>query len=206
MELRISARNLTVSERFKEYVSDKSGKVSQLAHKPQELNIKITRHEHRSAGVEDQVELTVYVPGHVVRAEARSNDKFSAFDMALSKLLERLRRASDKQKIHRGGGHKNLGVSELTAADFAQIDIKPIDIDAPDVAHEHSQAPVPEDYSPVVIRSKEFEAESMSPEDAVTKMELVGHDFFLFIDSATSRPSVVYRRKGWNYGLISLSQ
>jgi hypothetical protein len=65
---------------------------------------------------------------------------------------------------------------------------------------------VPEEYSPVVIRSKEFEAESMSPEDAVTKMELVGHDFFLFIDSATSRPSVVYRRKGWNYGLISLSQ
>lgn len=205
MELRITARNLTVSERFREYVSEKSGKVSQLSHKPQELNIKVTRHEHRSAGIEDQVELTVYVPGQVVRAEARSADKFSAFDLAFSKLVERLRRASDKQKIHRGGGHKNLGVSELTAADFAQIDIKPLDIDAPDVAHEHSEAPEPEDYSPVVIRSKEFEAESMSSEEAVTKMELVGHDFFLFIDSTTSRPSVVYRRKGWNYGLISLS-
>lgn len=205
MELRISARNLTVSERFREYVSEKSGKVSQLSHKPQELNIKVTRHEHRSAGVEDQVELTVYVPGQVVRAEARSSDKFSAFDMAFSKLVERLRRASDKQKIHRGGGHKNLGVSELTAADFAQIDIKPIDVDAPAVAHEHSEAPEPENYSPVVIRSKQFEAEEMTSEEAVTKMELVGHDFFLFIDSATSRPAVVYRRKGWNYGLISLS-
>lgn len=205
MELRISAKNLTVSERFREYVSEKSGKVSQLAHKPQELNIKVTRHEHRSAGIEDQVELTVYVPGQVVRAEARSNDKFSAFDLAFSKLLERLRRASDKQKIHRGGGHKNLGVSELAAADFAQIDLKPIDIDAPKISQEHSEAPEPEDYSPVVIRSKEFQAEAMTSEEAVTKMELVGHDFYLFIDSETSRPSVVYRRKGWNYGLITLA-
>lgn len=205
MELRISAKNLTVSERFREYVSEKSGKVSQLAHKPQELNIKVTRHEHRSAGIEDQVELTVYVPGQVVRAEARSNDKFSAFDLAFSKLLERLRRASDKQKIHRGGGHKNLGVSELAAADFAQIDLKPIDIDAPKISQEHSEAPEPEDYSPVVIRSKEFQAEAMTAEEAVTKMELVGHDFYLFIDSETSRPSVVYRRKGWNYGLITLA-
>lgn len=205
MELRISAKNLTVSKRFREYVSEKSGKVSQLAHKPQELNIKVTRHEHRSAGIEDQVELTVYVPGQVVRAEARSNDKFSAFDLAFSKLLERLRRASDKQKIHRGGGHKNLGVSELAAADFAQIDLKPIDIDAPKISQEHSEAPEPEDYSPVVIRSKEFQAEAMTSEEAVTKMELVGHDFYLFIDSETSRPSVVYRRKGWNYGLITLA-
>lgn len=205
MELRISAKNLTVSERFREYVSEKSGKVSQLAHKPQELNIKVTRHEHRSAGIEDQVELTVYVPGQVVRAEARSNDKFSAFDLAFSKLLERLRRASDKQKIHRGGGHKNLGVSELAAADFAQIDLKPIDIDAPKISQEHSEAPEPEDYSPVVIRSKEFQAEAMTAEEAVTKMELVGHDFYLFIDSETARPSVVYRRKGWNYGLITLA-
>ena len=128
MELKITAKNLTVSERFREYVSDKSSKVEQFSHRPQELNIKVTRYEHnRNAGVEDQVELTVYEAGHVVRAEARASDKFAAFDVAFGKLLERLRRYSDKHKVHRGGNHKNLGTSELTAAGFSQIDLIPAD-------------------------------------------------------------------------------
>lgn len=203
MELRISAKNLTVSDRFRDYVSEKAGKVEQLSHRPQELTIKVTRYEHGSAGTEDQVELTVYVPGHVVRAEARTSDKFSAFDIAFGKLVERLRRLSDKQKVHRGGAHRNLGASELAAADFAQIDIKPMDVDA-SVPVDEDSAP---DFgkSPVVIRSKEFQGESMSAEEAVTRMELVGHDFYLFINSDSGRASVVYRRKGWSYGLISLA-
>jgi ribosomal subunit interface protein len=212
MELRISARNLNVSDRFREYVSDKAGKVEQLSHRPQELNIKVTRYEHRSSGSEDQVELTVYEPGHVVRAEARAADKFAAFDIAFGKLLERLRRYSDKQKVHRGGAHKNLGVSELTAADFAQLDIKPLDIPAPEINSpsdliDKSDAGQPvEGDSPVVIRAKEFESIPMTRDDAVSHMELVGHDFYLFHDSETGRPAVVYRRKGWSYGVISLVQ
>jgi len=58
--------------------------------------------------------------------------------------------------------------------------------------------------SPVVIRKKVFPSQEMSAEDAVDQMELVGHDFFLFHDAETKRPSVVYRRKGWQYGVISL--
>ena len=207
MELRISTRNLTVSERFRDYVSEKAGKVEQFAHRPQELNIRVTRHEHsKTAGVEDQVELTVYEPGHVVRAEARSQDKFAAFDVAFGKLLERLRRYSDKKKIHRGGNHKHIGVSELTANDFADLDITPADHnlltgEIPVV----SEAPEVEKETPLVIRSKEFEKVAMSREEAVDHMELVGHDFYLFEDSDTGRPAVVYRRQGYSYGVISLT-
>lgn len=201
MELRISARNLNVSDRFKEYVSEKSGKVEQFAHRPQELNIKVTRHEHHSSGPEDQVELTVYEAGHVVRAEARSADKFAAFDIAFGKLLERLRRYSDKHKIHRGGGHKNIGASELSAADFAQLDIKPLDVRV-----SVDEAPEPVILkSPIEIRAKEFPAMPMTKAEAVDHMELVGHDFFLFQDSETGKNAVVYRRKGYSYGVISLT-
>lgn len=201
MELRISARNLNVSDRFKEYVSEKSGKVEQFAHRPQELNIKVTRHEHHASGPEDQVELTVYEAGHVVRAEARSADKFAAFDIAFGKLLERLRRYSDKHKIHRGGGHKNLGASELAAADFSQLDIKPLD-----VRISVDEAPEPVIIkSPIEIRTKEFPAMPMTKDEAVDHMELVGHDFFLFQDSETGKNAVVYRRKGYSYGVISLT-
>jgi ribosomal subunit interface protein len=207
MELRISTRNLTVSERFRDYVSEKAGKVEQFAHRPQELNIRVTRHEHsKTAGVEDQVELTVYEPGHVVRAEARAQDKFAAFDVAFGKLLERLRRYSDKKTIHRGGNHKHIGVSELTANDFADLDITPADHnlltgEIPVV----SEASEVEKETPLVIRSKEFEKVAMSREEAVDHMELVGHDFYLFEDSDTGRPAVVYRRQGYSYGVISLT-
>ena len=207
MELRISTRNLTVSERFRDYVSEKAGKVEQFAHRPQELNIRVTRHEHsKTAGVEDQVEITVYEPGHVVRAEARAQDKFAAFDVAFGKLLERLRRYSDKKKIHRGGNHKHIGVSELTANDFADLDITPADHnlltgEIPVV----SEASEVEKETPLVIRSKEFEKVAMSREEAVDHMELVGHDFYLFEDSDTGRPAVVYRRQGYSYGVISLT-
>ena len=206
MELRISTKNLTVSDRFKDYVAEKSGKVEQLSHRPQELNIKVTRYEHsKTAGQEDQVELTVYEPGHVVRAEARADDKFAAFDIAFGKLLERLRRYADKHKVHRGGNHRRVGTSELTANDFADLDITPVDHDLltgelPVVTEENDV-----DGSPLLIRTKQFDSVPMSKEDAVGHMELVGHDFFLFHDQETDKPSVVYRRKGYSYGVISLS-
>jgi ribosomal subunit interface protein len=206
MDLRISAKNLTVSERFRDYVSEKSGKVEQFSHKPQELNIKVTRYDRtHSAGQEDQVELTIFEPGHVVRAEARADDKFAAFDIAFGKLLERLRRYADKHKVHRGGNHKRVGTSELTANDFADLDITPVDhtllTGEIAIVSESEEEPV----AKLLIRSKEFERVPMTKEDAVGHMELVGHDFYLFHDSESEKPSVVYRRRGYSYGVISLS-
>lgn len=217
MELKITARNLNVSDRFRQYVSEKSAKVEQFAHRPEELFIRVTRHDHnRHSRQEDQVELTVYEPGHVVRAEARAEDKFAAFDIAYGKLLERLRRYADKQKVHRGGGHKRVGTSELTANAFADLDVTPAgfgSLAAGSVAPSETESPdqVTEDLapdmgkSPVEIRRKEFESVSMSVDDAITQMELVGHDFYLFEDIDTGKTSVVYRRKGWNYGVITLN-
>lgn len=208
MELRITAKNLNVSDRFRDYVSEKAGKVEQYSHRPQELNIKVTRHEHsRNSSTEDQVELTVYEPGHVVRAEARASDKFAAFDIAFGKLVERLRRYADKHKVHRGGGHHNLSAQELAASDFAALDIKPASHDlitGPVNVVAEDEGP---DYgeSPVVIKTKEFQKTPMTKDEAIGHMELVGHDFYLFHDSESDKPAVVYRRKGWSYGVISLT-
>jgi ribosomal subunit interface protein len=207
MEVNISARNLSVSDRFREYVSDRSHKVEQLAHNVQSLEIKVTRHDHsKTSGPEDQVELTVFEPGHVIRAEAHAGDKFAAFDIALGKLAERLRRAADRRKVHHGR-HGSVGTSELTAHDFAELDITPADSDVLlGKARPEAEAPTPDfGESPVVIRRKEFEATPMTVDDALYHMELIGHDFYLFLDSETGKPSVVYRRKGWNYGVITLS-
>ena len=208
MEINISARNLTVSDRFREYVLDRAHKVEQLAGRTQSLSIKVTRHEHKTTGLEDQVELTVVEPGHVIRAEAHAGDKFAAFDIALGKLSERLRRAGDKNKIHRGQ-HRQVSASELSSHDFAELDVTPANSDillGTPQAEAAAETNSP-DYgeSPVVIRRKEFAGKAMSVDDALYQMELVGHPFFLFLDSDTGKPSVVYSRKGWNYGVITLA-
>lgn len=210
MEINISTRNLQVSDRFKDYVSDRAPKVSQLSSRATALNIKVTRYDHsKNSGPEDRVELTVLEPGHVIRAEAQASDKFAAFDLAFGKLSERLRRASDRLKVHRGR-HRNLSASELSASDFAALDVTPVSADVllPLDRPSSSQPEVSEPdlgESPVVIRRKEFPSVSMSVDDALYHMELVGHDFYLFLDEESGKPSVVYRRKGWDYGVISLS-
>jgi ribosome-associated translation inhibitor RaiA len=179
------------------------------------MSIKVTRHDHqRAAGVEDQVELTVTEPGHVIRAEAHAPDKFAAFDIALEKLAERLRRLGDKNKVHRGQ-HVPLSLTELSAHDFAELRVQPVDSDVllgqrtaaaklNDSPATELESPTYLGESPVVIRRKEFAGSELTAEEAVDRMELVGHDFYLFLDSQTKKPSVVYRRKGWNYGVIAL--
>jgi ribosomal subunit interface protein len=128
MELTISAKNLTVSDRFREYVTERAEKVDHLLRRVQELAVKVTRHDHsRTAGPEDQVELTVFATGQIIRAEAHAQDKFAAFDVAWGKLAERLRRANDRKTPHHGH-HGSLGASELSAADFSQLDVTPADL------------------------------------------------------------------------------
>ena len=203
MELKISAKNLTVSDRFRDYVSERAEKVDHLLHRVQELAVKVTRHDHsRNSGPEDQVELTVFATGQIIRAEAHAQDKFAAFDVAWAKLAERLRRANDRKKPHHGH-HGAPGTAELSATEFAKLDITPADLT---LLHPSEAAEEAKDFgeSPVVIRRKEFHAETMSADDAISNMELLGHEFYLFVDSANGKASVVYRRKGWNYGVIAL--
>ncbi|MFM7029645.1 MAG: ribosome hibernation-promoting factor, HPF/YfiA family [Micrococcales bacterium] len=208
MEVNISTRNLQVSDRFRDYVLERAHKVEQLANRSQALTIKVTRHEHKTTGLEDQVELTVVEPGHVIRAEAHAGDKFAAFDIALAKLSERLRRVGDKGKVHRGQ-HRQHSAAELSATDFAELDVTPVNagvlLGGTEATEAEASAEVDFGVSPVEVRRKEFPTVPMTVEDALYHMELVGHPFYLFLDSETGKPSVVYARKGWHYGVITLA-
>lgn len=217
MEFLISGRNLSVSDRFREYAEEKIDKIEQLGDKVQRLEAKVTKEANaRNADSALTVELTVLCKGPVIRAEASAADKFAAFDLAYSKLLERLRRARDRRKVHHGR-HTPVAVREATA------DLEPASTTAPlYLAVQSTEAEaetdagstavdgyeiendIPAGDSPVLIRRKVFSGTPMTLEDAVDNMELVGHDFYLFVDSATGAPSVAYRRQGWTYGVITL--
>jgi ribosomal subunit interface protein len=224
MEVNITGRNLGITDRFRDYASEKAEKVAHLADKALALEIKVCRHNsaHGVQSGDDKVELTLIGPGPLVRAESAASDKYAAFDLALAKLMQRLRRAKDRKKVHRGQ-HRPVSLHEAATGGFSVIDVRPADPDvianrrdpaadetAPAAAGATSAGGSPSDeaddevYSPIVIRSKVFGAQPMTVDDALYHMELVGHDFYLFIDSESGRPSVVYRRKGWDYGVIGL--
>ena len=210
MDITINGRNLEVTDRFREYATEKADKVAHLAEKAIAFEVKVSRHrETRGYSGDDRVELTLIGPGPLVRAEAEGSDKYVAFDLALAKLIERVRQSKDRRKVHRGK-HRPVSLSEASADGFRVIDITPASVAVLD-AVATGEIPVQgeatdEEYSPVVIRQKVFPSSRMTVSDAVDHMELVGHDFFLFIDAETDRPSVVYRRKGWDYGVISLEE
>lgn len=209
MDVTIIGRGVNIPDRFEEYATEKAEKVTHLADRALALEIRILRH-HESHGTsgDDRAELTLIGPGPIVRAEAAAGDKYAAFDLALDKLMERIRRAKDRKKMRRGArGRESVqhATSAGKVADLVPASPAALAAVATGEAPAH-QSDDDETWTPVVIRQKVFPAVRMTQEDAVDHMELVGHDFFLFIDATTDNPSVVYRRKGWNYGVISLDE
>ncbi len=208
MDVNIHGRNVGITDRFENYVESKTEKVAGLLPKLQTMEIRVSRQSDKSPKHGDRVEITLVGPGPTIRAESMGADKYTAFDMAYGRVLERIRRAKDRKQDRRGRGRTSLG--DAAAVDFSVVDVRPAPAEVIDAVASGAIPVVEENdeqqYSPVVIRTKEFPAEHLSTEEAVDQMELVGHDFFLFIEKGSERPSVVYRRKGWNYGVISLAE
>ncbi|KAF2412196.1 ribosomal subunit interface protein [Microbacterium sp. B35-04] len=209
METSIVGVGVGITDRFRGVVEEKAARIENLAPRAQRVDVKVTHRAYHNGRVEDEtVELTVNGKGPVIRAEATDGDKFTALDLAVDKLCEQLRRAKDKRVDARN--HPRGAKFEKGSGAIQGIDLQPASVD---VLRAVATGEIPivtgneeeEGYTPVVIRTKEFHPEWMSVEEAVDRMELVGHDFFLFIDARSDHPSVVYRRKGWDYGVISLT-
>ena len=212
MDITLHSHDVSLPDRFRDYVNEKSDRVLSLAEHARTFQVKVSRENSSRGGPsEDIVELTVIGKGPVIRAEARNSDKYTAFDEAVDHLVTRLRRAKDKRSPHHGA-HRAKSMGEVSANAFADIDVTPASVEvirrvetgSIPVLSDEELDELGDNESPVVIRRKVFPASQMSAEDAVDQMELVGHDFFLFVDTETNRPSVVYRRKGWQYGVIAL--
>ncbi|HMO11057.1 MAG TPA: ribosome-associated translation inhibitor RaiA [Actinotalea sp.] len=199
MEIAVVGRHVEVPERFRRHVEEKLEKVSQLAPRAQRIDVEVTHEKNpRQSETCERVELTVRGKGPVIRAEASADDPYAALDLAATKLVERLRRARDRRKDH----HKSHVTPVPTSA------VEPPDADEPEPEQPTVTADgaveMPWGDSPVVIRQKLHRAEPMTLDDALYEMEMVGHDFFLFIDAESALPSVAYRRRGWSYGVIRL--
>jgi ribosomal subunit interface protein len=193
VDIVVRGRHLDVSDRFREHVAGKVGKVDRFGLPITHVDVEISFEPNpRQADRAYEVELTCHGSGPVVRAEAHAPDKYAATDIALARLEERLRRAADRKRTRRVEK-----VVVVPAADVVPESLEPAPEAEPDDGTVWEEGPI-------VVRLKEHVSQPMTVAQAVESMELVGHDFYLFRDRDSGAPSVVYHRRGYNYGLLRL--
>jgi ribosomal subunit interface protein len=200
MEVVVTGRNVELSDRFREHVNDKLARLEKHDHRIIRVHVEVScepnpRQQDRAV----QLELTAFSKGPVIRAEAAADDKMAALDLALDKMAAQMRKAADRRRVHRG---RRTPVS----VGAALAGTEPVlGTDDQTVTHDREVGPIDvAGDGPLVVREKVHAASPMTLDQALYEMELVGHDFFLFVDKENDRPAVVYRRRGYDYGVISL--
>ncbi|GAA1151603.1 ribosome hibernation-promoting factor, HPF/YfiA family [Ornithinicoccus hortensis] len=208
MEITVTGRKKTVTDRFRRHLEEKLEKIPQLAPRTSRVDVVLTHESNpRLTKTSERVEITCYVKRTVVRAEGAADEEYAALDLVMTKLTERLRRLGDKKRISHTGKHRLPSVAEATFGLTTEplISEEPSANGAGRTAEEAvDEALGTEGNSPIELREKVHASEPMTVGQALNEMELVGHDFYLFEDVDSGHPSVVYRRRGWSYGVLRL--
>lgn len=209
-EIVFKGRNVEIPDHFRTYVSQKLARLERFDRTIYLFDVELDHERNRRQRKACQrVEITARGRGPVVRGEACADSFYAALESAVVKLEGRLRRGKDRRKVHYGD-KTPVSLSEATATSTLPEKAFNTEVAEP---HEHDGAVADmqrhDDMNHRepgrIVRTKEHTAKPMSVDDALYEMELVGHDFFLFFDKQSERPSVVYRRRGYDYGLIQLA-
>ena len=195
MEIVVRGRNVVVPDHYRTHVADKLAKVERYDHKIIRTDVELQHEKNpRQTGRCQHVEITCRTRGPVVRSEACAEDFYKALDIAADRLERRFRQAADRRRIHHGR-RTPRSVAEATAVAAMAAQAEEGDVETDETE---------EDGPGRIVREKEHPAKPMTVDQALFEMELVGHDFFLFSDVDSGKPSVVYRRHAYDYGLIRL--
>lgn len=228
MDIIVKARHTAVHDRFRQHVTNKLAKIEKLDHRVIRVDVEVSKERNpRLADRRERVELTIRSRGPAIRAEASADDRYAAFDSAMTKLENRLRKLCDRRKIHRGG-HTPMSVAAVSArltgrsggipaaqpdhsiaetGETGELDRAGAGQDLAGIEQTEAEPTVAiemEGDGPLIVREKYHRARPMTLDQALFEMELVGHDFYLFRDRTCGHPSVVYRRRGYDYGVLRL--
>ncbi len=202
MDVVVNARHCEVSDRFRSHVEEKLARLEKHDHRIIRVQVEVEKERNpRQHDRAVKVELTAVSKGPVIRAEAAAEDKMGALDLAVDKMAAQMRRAADRRRVHHGR-HTPVSVGEALAD--AEPSSEAVEDDGT-ITVERQVGPITvTGDGPLVVREKSHPASPMTLDQALYEMELVGHDFYLFVDKDNDRPAVVYRRRGYDYGVISL--
>ncbi|GAA1473557.1 ribosome-associated translation inhibitor RaiA [Corynebacterium felinum] len=203
VKVNITGRNVEVPDHFAERVNSKLAKIARLDPTLTFFHVEL-QHERnpRRADESDRIQITATGKGHIARAEAKEDSFYAALETALSRMERSLRKVKARRSISLSGHRAPMSTSEAVAGLITEAEEAKTESQ-----YDHDPyADQVEDVLPgQVVRTKEHPARPMSVDEALSEMELVGHDFYLFINEENNQPSVVYRRHAFDYGLISLT-
>jgi ribosomal subunit interface protein len=219
MDITFTGRHTTVPERFRRHAAAKLAKLEKLDARAVRVDVEVSQERNpRQADHSERVELTVRSRGPAIRAEAAADDRYAALDLAFAKLEGQLRRAAERRKEGRREASSVRSPEVLAAVGafpealdattligpfgFEEAGYRPDDMAA--IADDGVVPIDMEGDGPLVVREKVHMSRPMTIDQALLEMELVGHDFYLFHDSDCDKFSVVYRRRGYDYGVIRL--
>ncbi|MBO0839959.1 MAG: ribosome-associated translation inhibitor RaiA [Sciscionella sp.] len=235
MDIVVKGRNVEVPEHYRVHVAEKLAKIERYVRKSMRVDVELFHERNRRQAKNCQrVEITAKGKGPAVRAEGCAGDFYAALDCAVSKLENRMRRMHDRRRVHHGRrSPASVGIAATSELPKVVPQLAAIDghsggrlIAAHTAVLEPTQRDIPADTADVgvpevpeqryndgveyhepgrVVREKEHPSKPITVDQALYEMELVGHDFYLFLDVDSGKPSVVYRRKGFDYGVIRLT-
>jgi ribosomal subunit interface protein len=201
IEVVVRGRNVEVPDHFRQHVTDKLARIERYDNKIIRADVELHHEKNRRQNPSCQhIEITCRTRGPVVRAEACAADFYQSLELVMDKLERRLRQAADRRRVHHGR-RTPTSVAAATALPLGAV----VSADSGAVALADPIEDAFEDGPGRVVREKDHPAKPMTVDQALFEMELVGHDFYLFSDVDTGRPTVVYRRHAYDYGVIRLA-
>lgn len=178
LQIAYKGKNIDITDALREHAESKISKVEHLGVEFREIEVKLVVEKNPKIRENQTAELTAYGNGPVMRATDRDHDMYTAIDKAVSKLQRQIKKYHQKQ-IDRTQ-------SQESALRGRQLEPEP-----------ESEAP-----GPSIVKTKNLALKPMAPEEATLQMEMLGHDFFVFVNQETDEVNIVYRRKDGNFGLI----
>lgn len=175
MKFNIAARNITLTDRLKRTVEEKLSKLQRYFNDDALVNVTMTAEKDR-----EKIEVTIPMKGHIIRTEQESNDIYASIDMAEEVIERQIRKY--RTKLEKQYNNREKGSTYAPAF---------IESDEPEEIEEIR-----------IIKSKKFGIKPMYPEDACVQMDLLGHNFYMFMNADTDEVNVVYKRKDGAFGLI----
>jgi ribosome hibernation promoting factor len=174
MRLQVKGKNVEVSEAIRTYAEEKLGRLERQLADPTRVELELTVERNPSIADNHVAEATIWTKGPVLRAKEASADMRASIDLLTDKLERQVSRYREKRRRRGQRNGNGVGVP----------------------------VPSPEEVGQMIVKTKQFTMQPLSPEDAVLQLELVGHDFFVFRNDETGDVNVVDRRRDGGYGLI----
>ncbi len=178
----VQGHGLEVTDALRDYAEKKVKKVEEFFGNIQKAEVTLDFRKIENKTRNNVAEITVWAAGKILRAADGASDMYAAIDQAMGKLDRQMEKYKEKLK------HETRRFSEKMKEQIREAMPEKLSPKHP--------------AGPVIVKVKRFAMTPLSPEEAAQEMELLGHDFFMFLNSKTSEVNTIYRRRTGNYGLI----